>query len=210
VRPRTLQTVKNRVERNHRGQHPREIVPNVFQRHRDDKRGAIVGSQCQRIAAEFCGLHAADKRALQGLSHKGVLFSAKISLRRAGAFAVASHCGEIDEGIAIRFDEIFQQPGDFGLRRRILHVFAQTGEIKNLSLADQLLRQVGFKELHFLGKRAGQFGLLHPLHVDQLFLAEFKHLPMVQTDREGADQQQRSEHEPENTHPTGAQARNQD
>ncbi len=205
-----LQAVKNGIERNHRGQHPGEIVANVLQGHRDDKRRSIVRSQRQRIAAKLRGLHAADKRALQRLSDEGVLFRAEIPLRGAGAFAVATHRGEVDEGVAIRFDEVLQQPSDFWLRDRVLHVFAEAGEIENLALADQLLCQVGFKKLYFLGKRAGQLGLLHALHVDELFLAEFKHLAMIQTDRQGADQQQRSEHKPENAHPTGAQARNQD
>ena len=117
-----LQAVQNGIERNDSGEHAGEIVVHIFQRNGDDKGGAIVWRQCQGIAAEIHGLRAADKGALQGFGDEGILFGAEISLRGAGAFAGAADGGEIDEGVAIRLDEIFEQAGDFRLAHGIVHV----------------------------------------------------------------------------------------
>ena len=150
-----LQAVENGVEGNDGRQHACEIIVCVLQWHSDDERRTIVGSKGQGIAAEFHGLHATAESALQGLGHERITFRAEISLRSAGTLTIAAHRGQIDECVAIGIDEIFEQAGNFWLGYGIFDVFNQTSEGQDLALADELLGQVCFKELHFLGERAG-------------------------------------------------------
>src|SRR5208283_5366978 len=204
-----LQTAKNRVQGNHRREHAGEVVVGILQRHGDDERGTIVRRERQGIAAEFHGLHTTDKGALQRLVHEGILVRAEIALRGFGALAGTAHGSQVDERVAIRIHEIFEQARDFGLGGRVFDVFDETGERENLALADELLREVGLEELHFLRERAGEFSLLHALGINEFFLAELQHLAMIQTNGECAHKEKRAEHEPQDAHAAGSQARHQ-
>ncbi len=75
---------------------------------------------------------------------------------------------------------------------------------ENLDLVDELLRHIGFKKLDFLGQRTGEVGLLDALGVNQFVLAELQHLPVVQPDRQRADEQQSAQNQPKNAHSPGA------
>jgi hypothetical protein len=130
-------------------------------------------------------------------------------LRGAGALAVAPHGSQVDKCIAVGIHEVFEQPGDLGLRRSVRDIVNQACEHQDLPLADELLRQIRFEVLHFLGERPGQLRLLHALRIHQFFLAEFQHLAMIQANRERTDEQERTKHEPQDAHPAGTEARQQ-
>ena len=66
-----------------------------------------------------------------------------------------------------------------------------------MAVADELLVKVGVEKLDFLGHRARHFGLLQALGVGQFFLAQLQHLAVVQTKRQHADEQHRSQHHPQ-------------
>ena len=90
-----------------------KLIAGIAQWHGNHKRRAVVGSHRQRIAAklhhvELLRLHASYKGALQGFGYKGILLRAKISLRRARAFARAAHCREVNKSSAVAVDEILQ------------------------------------------------------------------------------------------------------
>jgi hypothetical protein len=161
-----LQTMKNGIEGNDGGEHASEIVVHIFQRNGDDKGGAIVWCQGQRIAAEFYGLGTAYESALQSFGYEGILLGAKISLRGASAFAGATDSGEINEGVAIGLDEIFEQAGDFWFRDGVFDIVDESGEGKNLALTDELLSEIGLEELNFLRERASEFSLLHAFGIN--------------------------------------------
>ena len=95
---------------------------------------------------------------------------------------------------------------DFGFRRSVFHVIAQVHQRQDLPFAHQLLGQVAFKQLNFPRQRARQLGLLHQLRIHQLSFAQRQHLHVIQPDRRRADQQQRSQHKPQNAHAAGADA----
>ena len=79
----------------------------------------------------------------------------------------------------------------------IVHLVEQAGERQDLTLADQLLVEVGVKSWISSPTRARHFGLLHAFGVRELFLAEAQHLTMVEGQREDADQQHGAQHHPE-------------
>ena len=109
------------------------MVADIAQWHGDYERGPVVGSQRQRIAAKFhhvqlLRLHAGHERTLQRFGHEGVLLRAKISLRGAGAFAGATHGGQVHKRIAIAVHKIFQESRHLGLGNGIFHVIDQPGQ----------------------------------------------------------------------------------
>ena len=163
---RFLQAVQNGVQRNYRGKHASKLVARVAQWNGNHERRPVIGGQRQRIAAklhyvQLLRLHARYKRALQRLGYKGILLRAKISLGCAGPFPRSPHCREVNKSSAIAVDEILQQASYFWFRDGVFHIVDQPSQRKNLTLAHQLLGQIGFEELNFLRERAGQVGLLH-------------------------------------------------
>ena len=94
----------------------------------------------------------------------------------------------------------------FGSADGIFDIVDQSGQCQNLAFADELLGEIGFEELNFLGERTSQFGLLHALGIGQFFLAELQNLAVVEADGQCAYKQERPQHEPEYAHPSGAQA----
>jgi len=122
--------MKNGVERDHRSQHAREILAGVLQREGHDKGRPVIGRQSQGVAAklndlQLLRLQAGHKRALQRFRHEGVLLSAEIPLRCAGALARFSHRGQINEGAGVALDEILKQVRHLGFRGRVFHVVDQ-------------------------------------------------------------------------------------
>ena len=103
-----LQAMQNRIKRNHRSQHTREIVVGVFQRHGNNKCRPVIRGQRQRITAKFDRLRATAERPLQSLGDEGISLRMEISLGSAGAFAVAADGGQVNKRVAVGIDEIFQ------------------------------------------------------------------------------------------------------
>ena len=143
------------------------------------------------------------QRPRQNLADERVLFRAKISLRSARPFSIFADRGHVENRRAVALHEILQQARDFRLRRGVFHVLNRTRQLQNLLLAQKLLRQIGIEELHFLRERTRQIRLLHALGVDQFILAELQHLAVIKPNRQRADEQHRSQHEPKNANPAG-------
>jgi hypothetical protein len=94
----------------------------------------------------------------------------------------------------------------FGFRSRIFYILDETCQVQNLPFAQQLLGQVRFKVLDFLGQRAHQIGLLHALGVHQLVLAKLQNQTVIQAQGQHADHQERAKNKPEDAHMAGAKA----
>jgi len=154
-------------------------------------------------------LHAPNEGALQRFGDEWILLSSKVPLGSAGSFAGPPDGCQIDESVAVAVNKVLEQARDFGFGDWVFDVFDKPGQSQNLALAHQLLRQVRLKKLNFLGQRTRQFGLLHPLGIDELFLAEFQHLAVVQANGQRADQQQRAQDKPQNAHTSAAHTRPQ-
>ncbi|PYU72996.1 MAG: hypothetical protein DMG49_06795 [Acidobacteria bacterium] len=90
-------------------------------------------------------LQAGNEGPLQRSINERILLGPKISLRSARAFSGLADGRQVNERIAVAFDEIFQQAGDLGFCRGIFNVVNKPCKHKNLALTQELLRQVGFE-----------------------------------------------------------------
>ncbi len=128
-----LQAAQDRVERNDSGQHACEVIVDVFQRNRDNKRRTIVRSKGKRIAteahdAELLRLQAGDKGALKRFGYEGILLRAKVPLRGAGALAGFADGSEVDECVAIAVEKILEKTRDLRLSDGIFDIFDEAGQ----------------------------------------------------------------------------------
>jgi hypothetical protein len=149
-------------------------------------------------------LQAGNEGPLQRSRNERILLGPEISLRRARPFSGLPNRRQVNERSPIAVDKILQQARHFGFGCRIFDVVNQARERKNLALAQELLRQVGFEQLDFLRQRPGQIGLLDALGIHQLVLAKLQYLAVVKPNGKRADQQKRSQNEPKDAHAPGA------
>ena len=122
-----LQAVENRIERNDGREHSREIIVCISSSGTAiTNAGRLSGASARGSLRNFTDCTQLLKARCSALATNGIPFCAEISLRSAGAFAIAANRGQVDKRIAIGVDEIFKQPRDFGLATRIFHVLDQT------------------------------------------------------------------------------------
>ena len=67
-----------------------------------------------------------------------------------------------------------------------------------MALAEKLLAEILFELQSFAGERTSDFTLLHALGVLQLLFAHADNLAMIEPERSNADEQEGTQHDPEN------------
>ena len=192
-----LKPPQDTVQRYNGRQHSGKLFVHL-QGHGHDESGAILGADGQGIAAEHQGLQRGRERALQSLGHKGILIRLKI----AGAIAlgILAHCGQI-QNIRIAGNEVLQHSRHlWGVLGRV-DLIDQACKRKNLAFADQLLVEIRVELLNFFGQGPSDFGLLDALRIGQFPLAKLQNLPVIERQRQHADEQHGAQHQPENSRP---------